>query len=66
MTAQTASLTNRITAVQLLGNRLTASVQLVAALGGDWNMEMIPTSKQMGEDIKWTDYLIIPVLDQGK
>ena len=66
MTAQSTALTNQVTAVQLLGSRLTASVQLVTALGGGWNLEMAPNSKQIGGEIKWTDYLIIPGVDQGK
>ncbi|MCX7094948.1 MAG: TolC family protein, partial [Methylobacter sp.] len=36
--AQTAALTNRQTAVQLQGERLAASVLLVKALGGGWNV----------------------------
>jgi NodT family efflux transporter outer membrane factor (OMF) lipoprotein len=65
MTAQSTALTNQVTAVQLLGSRLAASVQLVTALGGGWNLEMVPNSTQIGGEIKWTDYLIIPGVDQG-
>lgn len=65
MTAQTAALSNRVTAVQLQGTRLTAAVQLVTALGGGWNLEMLPNSEQVGGEIKWTDYMNIPGLDQG-
>ncbi|MBT9099773.1 efflux transporter outer membrane subunit [Methylovulum psychrotolerans] len=66
MTAQTVALSNRITAVQLQGARLTAAVQLVTALGGGWDNSKVPSSKDMGKDIKWTDYLSIPLIDQGK
>jgi len=66
MTAQSAALTNQVTAVQLQGSRLTASVQLVTALGGGWNLEMVPDTKQIGGEIKWTDYLTIPGVDQGR
>jgi NodT family efflux transporter outer membrane factor (OMF) lipoprotein len=66
MTAQTVALSNRITAVQLQGARLTAAVQLATALGGGWDNSKVPSSKDMGKDIKWTDYLSIPLIDQGK
>ncbi len=61
MTAQTAALSNRQTAVQLQGQRLSASVQLVKALGGGWNVAMLPNEDQAGGEVKWTDYLILPV-----
>ncbi|WP_347989038.1 efflux transporter outer membrane subunit [Methylomonas sp. AM2-LC] len=66
MTAQTNALNNQVTAVQLKGSRLTASVQLVTALGGGWDLKKVPNSDQIGGEIKWTDYLIIPGMDQGK
>ncbi|MDD4914626.1 MAG: efflux transporter outer membrane subunit [Methylococcales bacterium] len=66
MTAQSTALTNKVTAVQLQGSRLTSAVQLVTALGGGWNLEMMPSSDQVTDQIKWTDYLIIPGMDQGK
>ncbi|MGZ4970620.1 MAG: efflux transporter outer membrane subunit [Methylobacter sp.] len=59
--AQTAALSNRQTAVQLHGERLTASVQLIKALGGGWNTAMLPSPDQAGGETKWTDYLIFPV-----
>jgi len=65
MTAQSNALTNQVTALLLQGSRLTAAVQLVTALGGGWNLEMVPDSDQIGGEIKWTDYLIIPGMDQG-
>ncbi len=65
ITAQTTALTNQVTAVQLQGSRLSAAVQLITALGGGWNLQMIPNSEQIGGEIKWSDYLIIPMLDQG-
>lgn len=37
ITAQTAALESRRALLTLLGDRLTAGVQLIAALGGDWN-----------------------------
>ncbi|MGZ4991638.1 MAG: efflux transporter outer membrane subunit [Methylobacter sp.] len=59
--AQTAALTNRQTAVQLHGERLAASVLLIKALGGGWNVAMLPNEDQAGGEVKWTDYLIFPV-----
>ena len=61
MTAQTVALSNQQTAVQLLGNRLTASVGLVKALGGGWNVAMLPTPDEAGGEVKWTDFLPYPV-----
>jgi NodT family efflux transporter outer membrane factor (OMF) lipoprotein len=61
MTAQTAALSNRQTAVQLQGDRLNAAVLLVKALGGGWNETLMPTEEQAAGERKWTDYLILPV-----
>ena len=61
MTAQTAALSNQQTAVQILGDRLAASVQLVKALGGGWNVAMLPTPDEAGGEVKWTDFLPYPV-----
>ncbi|MBO3273876.1 efflux transporter outer membrane subunit [Pseudomonas schmalbachii] len=41
VTTQTAALNNERTVLTLLGNRLTASVQLIAALGGGWDSNQI-------------------------
>jgi NodT family efflux transporter outer membrane factor (OMF) lipoprotein len=61
MIAQTQALSNRQTGLQLEGNRLTAAVQLVKALGGGWQDGLLPTADQADGDRKWTDYLILPV-----
>jgi NodT family efflux transporter outer membrane factor (OMF) lipoprotein len=61
MTAQAVALNNQQTAVQLLGNRLGTSVQLVKALGGGWNVAMLPTPDEAGGEVKWTDFLPYPV-----
>lgn len=37
VTAQTADIANKRTAIAILGRRMTAAVQLVKALGGGWN-----------------------------
>lgn len=47
ITAQTALLTNQRTAVNLQMEQMTASVQLVKALGGGWNASQLPTPKQL-------------------
>lgn len=61
MTAQAAALSNRQTSVQIMGERLVASVSLVKALGGGWNEKMLPSADKAGGETKWTDYLIFPV-----
>jgi NodT family efflux transporter outer membrane factor (OMF) lipoprotein len=43
ITAQTIALTNEVTAVQILGRRVTAAVLLVEALGGGWNVADLPS-----------------------
>ena len=47
VTVQTSALSNERTALSLLGNRLTASVNLIAALGGGWHADAL-ASKQDG------------------
>jgi NodT family efflux transporter outer membrane factor (OMF) lipoprotein len=47
ITAQTALLTNQRTAVTLQMEQMTASVQLIKALGGGWNASQLPTSKEL-------------------
>ena len=59
--AQTVALDNQQTAVQLLGNRLVSSVLLIKALGGGWNVVMLPTPDEAGGKVKWTDFLPYPV-----
>jgi NodT family efflux transporter outer membrane factor (OMF) lipoprotein len=41
-TAQTAALSNEVTAVNLLSRRLSASVLLIKAIGGGWDVSKIP------------------------
>lgn len=45
--AQTALLSAQQTQVNLLTSRLTASVQLVASLGGGWDISRLPTSQDV-------------------
>lgn len=48
VTVQASALSNERTALTLLGSRLTASVQLIAALGGGWTVDQLvpPADKQ--------------------
>ncbi len=47
ITAETALFTNRSTAVGILTRRMTASVALVKALGGGWDVSQIPSGKSL-------------------
>ncbi len=49
ITTQTIALTNQITAVQILGRRMTAAVLLIEALGGGWNVGNLPSAQQVTE-----------------
>ena len=46
ITAQTTLLSNQQTAVTLRRQQMTASVQLVEALGGSWNVSDLPSATQ--------------------
>lgn len=61
LTANTNALNNRQTAVQLQGQQLAAAVLLVKALGGGWNLRMLPSKDEAGGEVQWTDYLILPM-----
>ena len=58
---QAAALNNEKTAVQIQGERLTAAVSLVKALGGGWDVSALPNPADAGGKIQWTDYLPFPV-----
>jgi len=47
ITAQTSLLSNQQTAVNLKMQQITASVQLIEALGGGWDTSRLPTSQQI-------------------
>ena len=47
ITAQATLLTNQRTAVNLQMQQMTASVELIKALGGGWNASELPTQKQL-------------------
>ena len=49
ITAQTALLTNQQTAVNLRRAQMTASVQLIEALGGGWDAAQLPSAKDVSE-----------------
>jgi len=46
-TVQTMALNNERTNLALMGDRLTASVQLIAALGGGWNIEQLESEPDL-------------------
>jgi outer membrane protein TolC len=47
ISAQTTLLTNQRTAVNLRMQQMTASVELIKALGGGWNTSQLPTAKEL-------------------
>jgi NodT family efflux transporter outer membrane factor (OMF) lipoprotein len=47
VTAQTTALSNEVTAVQILGRRMTANVLLIQALGGGWNVSGLPSTEDV-------------------
>jgi NodT family efflux transporter outer membrane factor (OMF) lipoprotein len=47
ITAQATLLNNQRTAVNLQAQQMTASVELIKALGGGWNASQLPTPKQL-------------------
>ena len=47
ITAQTVLLNNQRTAVNLQSQQMTASVELIKALGGGWNESQLPSQKQL-------------------
>ena len=49
ITAQTTLLTNQQSAVNLRRDQMTASVQLIEALGGGWDTAQLPTMKDVSE-----------------
>jgi len=52
VTVQTAALSNERTGLTILSNRLTASVLLVAALGGGWESAELDELEQLDERLK--------------
>jgi NodT family efflux transporter outer membrane factor (OMF) lipoprotein len=61
MIDQAAALANEKTAVDLQGQRLSAAVLLVKALGGGWNASSLPSQDQVGGEVKWSQFLPVPV-----
>jgi outer membrane protein TolC len=47
ITAQTTLLNNQRTVVNLRTQQMTASVELIKALGGGWNVAQLPSQKQL-------------------
>jgi NodT family efflux transporter outer membrane factor (OMF) lipoprotein len=48
ITAQTSTLQNQRTAVDILTRRMVASVSLIQALGGGWDASQLPSSRDVG------------------
>lgn len=61
MIDQAAALANEKTAVDLQGQRLSAAVLLVKALGGGWNSSELPSQDQVGGEVKWSQFLPVPI-----
>jgi NodT family efflux transporter outer membrane factor (OMF) lipoprotein len=55
LTAQTTLLNNRQSAIMMRINRITASVQLIQALGGGWDASQLPTYQQLKDGYKTGD-----------
>ena len=49
ITTQTIALANEVTAVQILGRRMAATILLVEALGGGWNAAELPSAEAVTE-----------------
>jgi len=49
ITSQTIALADERSAVDLLTRRMTASVQLIQALGGGWDASKLPTPQDVGQ-----------------
>lgn len=47
LTAQNTLLSNQLSQITLRTNQMTSSAQLVAALGGGWNVAQLPTEQQV-------------------
>jgi len=47
ITSQTIAYTDERAAVQILGSRLSAAINLIRALGGGWNASSLPTPSQL-------------------
>lgn len=52
LTAQTAEFTNEKTAIDIVGRRMTSSVQLIKALGGGWNASSLPKDKELDGKVR--------------
>ena len=61
MIDQAAALTNEKAAVDLQGQRLSAAVLLVKALGGGWNVSELPNQDEVGGKVKCSQFLPVPV-----
>jgi NodT family efflux transporter outer membrane factor (OMF) lipoprotein len=53
VTVQATALANERTAVDVLNRRLAASVQLISALGGGWNVSGLPTPDELASGVRY-------------
>jgi outer membrane protein TolC len=59
ITAQATALATEQTALAVVENRLVASVTLVEAVGGGWNMSRLPSTDQVEDDSSFVH--VIPI-----
>jgi NodT family efflux transporter outer membrane factor (OMF) lipoprotein len=59
ITAQTTALSTEETAINVLQNRLTASVTLVEAVGGGWDASKLPRTDQVEDN--WSFLKVVPI-----
>jgi len=59
ITAQTTALSTEETAINVLQNRLTASVTLIEAVGGGWDASKLPRTDQVEDN--WSFLKIVPI-----
>lgn len=61
MIQQSSTLANENALVQILSNRMVATVLLVKALGGGWEISGLPTTEEAGGKVEWYEYFPIPI-----
>ena len=56
LNSQATELTDELTAVNILGRRTVATVQLIQAIGGGWNRSQLPSPAQVSEKLSAADH----------